>query len=217
MRIGGHNADMSLRDNLGDSYRKEKTESTKGRYSGSKAYNRFFEGYEERLIPGENGKRDRIERIYKGAYYYQSLSDKKWVFLKMLFPVLYFASVGAFIAAALPASPLNTAWYVTILQAVCVLLYFWLFCILCSHVVSDRNMTISKYKRACKPFLKVAKGLLYVLVFTMAFSIINGILIHESLQNTMLVALYYLAAEVFVFIMYWIEKHTVYAIRESKD
>lgn len=207
---------MGLKDNLGESYRKSESGDRKTGYAGSRAYRRFFEGYEEITVPGKNGKGNRIERIYRGLWYREDVTNGGWICRKAGYSISFLASLCLFLFAAVPYSGASPAWYTALFQAVSTALYFWLFCVLCSYVVSPRNMTVSKYKRACRP-LRYAAGstsaaVLLTAVCSVIYSVLHG---NSSNGNPMTAAVLEFSAALLVFLIFLIEKKTAYITVEN--
>ena len=208
---------MNLRNNLGDSYRKGDLDK-KPNNQGSRAYKRFFEGYEEVTIPNRNGRGFRIKRIYRGGYYRQDITTCRWVLLKMIYAFLFILSFCFFANPALRSIPVNSVWYVTISQAVVVALYFWSVTVLCSYIVSGRNMTISKYKRACVPIRYAFKStfiaLLVTTVLTVLFVVVNPA---KDTGRDTINMIQYLISALLIFIIYEVERRINYTVLEETD
>ena len=114
------------------------------KHSGS--YHRFFEGYSEQKVLGENGKRTRILRVYVGDYYKRSCTDPAWIFVKIAYILLFAAAVAAYIfALALPVGS-NRAWYAALPGLCSVVPLMLLFAKLMACTVTKRNMVIYDYK-----------------------------------------------------------------------
>ncbi|MCC8068105.1 MAG: hypothetical protein LIO94_13555 [Clostridiales bacterium] len=203
---------MDYRDGLGESYRKGEVDGKKKEKSGSRAYQKFFEDYEEVLVPKKNGKGSRISRIYRGQYYRQEFSDACWYGMKVAYPLLAVVSCLLFCSAALPAIGANHVWYVNLLQALSIGSYLWLFVVLCHYVAAPRSMTISGWKRACRP-IKNALRLLIVSILLTAVSTVLYYLINQiEYSGTVLNCLVrYLLGAGFCAVIFYIESRTTYS------
>jgi hypothetical protein len=205
---------MNFRNNLGDSYRKGDFDGKQNK-KGSRAYQRFFEGYEEITIPDKNGRGYQIKRIYRGEYYRQDISDSKWIGLKILYFFLFVGSFCFFAKAALLNLPVNSVWYVTMSQAADVAVYFWSFTALCSYIVSERNMTISKYKRACVPIRYALKSSFIVLLVTFFLNILFLVLDRDRQTGGEVInMIQYLISAFLIFVMYELESRIAYVTLE---
>ena len=163
---------MSLREGLSDSARKGELDGKKKQFRGSRAYQKFFEDYEEVTVPKKNGKGSRIRRIYAGEYYRKDCSDSRWIADKIIYLLLAVCSIIFFALAAYPNDPANRAWFVAVGQALTMAVYFRLLIALCSYLVSARNMTVSGWKRACRPLVRTTQLLTVLILLTDVISVI---------------------------------------------
>ena len=159
---------MDFRKGLGESFRKGEVDGKKKKLYGSRAYQKFFEDYEEIRVPKENGRGTRIKRIYTGDYYRKDSTDENWYAMKAVYFLAAVVTAILFVAAAFPGSGANKVWYVTIPQAASVACYFFFFRILCSYIAAPRNMTISEWKRGCRALKKALKVLVGCVLVTAA-------------------------------------------------
>jgi len=205
----------AVRGNLRDSARKGGLGSGEARMKGSRAYQKYFEGYEEMALPKKNGKGTRIVRVYRGDYYLEDVPDSAWRGGKVLYALCYVLSFTAFLAAALPARPGNMTWYAVIPQAVAVLAYFWLLTVVCSRIVSDRRMTISKYKRAVLPLPYACEAVLLMLGLALLMQVLHAAVSAAAgtaagAGETVLTWLLYAAAAGLIAVIFRREKATEY-------
>ena len=169
---------MEFRKGLGESFRKGEVDGKKKKLYGSRAYQKFFEHYEEIRVPKENGRGTRIKRIYTGDYYRKDSSDKNWYVMKVVYLLAAVVTVALFVMASFPGNGANKVWYVTVPQAASVACFFVFFRVLCSYIAAPRNMTISEWKRGCKTLKKVLKILeccvLVTAVGTLGYYLFHG-------------------------------------------
>lgn len=203
------------RTNLRDSYRKGHLDGKQTNH-GSKTYQKFFEGYDEITVPKKDGNGYRIRRLYKGEYYRQDLSAGRWIFLKIIYSLLFLISFGIFTNAALSSTPANSVWYVTIFQSLDVIFYLWSFSVLCSYVVSARNMTISKYKRACVPFKYAFRSTSIALLLTVFLNIIFLFMGAAAGSNAIYLIEYSISA-LLILLVDRIESKISYVVLEEAD
>ena len=201
----------NLREGLGDSVRKESSHNRRGEYTGSRAYHRYFEGYEEHTVMKRNGRGTRIERLYRADYYYQDISDHAWIAHKILYAFLYVLAAALFIGSAAPSDVINKTRYMTFIQAISVMLYIWLFCVLCSYIISDRYMTISKYKRAFRPFKRAVMLTAAAMAAAFAAGIVFVVRHPDDLKTNLIRVFSYALSGVLLGIMYHMEKKISYA------
>ena len=159
---------MDFRKGLGESFRKGEVDGKKKKLYGSRAYQKFFEDYEEIRVPKESGRGTRIKRIYTGDYYRKDSSDKNWYAMKVVYLLAAVVTVALFVMAAFPGGGANKVWYVTVPQAASVACYFIFFRVLCSYIAAPRNMTISEWKRGCRTLKKILKILAGCVLVTAA-------------------------------------------------
>lgn len=188
---------MSLSDGLRDSYRKGGfTKETK--YTGSRAYQKFFEDYEEVYVPKKNGKGMRIERIYRGDWYIADVTDAKWIRNKVVTVLLFMISLVLFAIAAYPSTAANQTVYVTLMQAVSAFMLFLLLVYVCTYAAAGRKMTIYKYKHTSDPLKNASSAACAALLVTALAQIIclfaEGSETGEIRRGVLCTVLYLLAA-----------------------
>ncbi len=202
---------MGLRDGLGDSYRKGEVDGKKTERSGSRAYQKFFEDYEEITIPKKNGKGTAIRRIYRGSYYRLEASDARWYARKVIYPLLAVVSCLFFGAAAFPYSSANRAWYVNVPQAVTMAVYLWLLVVLCFYIAAPRNVTVYGWKRGYLPMKKALKAQAAAILATAAATLLHDLFNAAALtaQTFVYLAEYLLGAGM-IAVIYCLESRAVY-------
>ena len=89
-------------------------------HSPSKAYDNFFENYEE--IRGEDG---RVLRRYIGRYYICTLPTPQLRRQRALYAALWLFSAGLLVFCAVARLAANTVWYVTLPQALSLFSLGW--------------------------------------------------------------------------------------------
>lgn len=114
------------------------------RHSGS--YHRYFEGYSEQKVPGENGHRNRIVRVYVGDYYKRKCSDCAWIAVKAAYALLYLAAVAVYLFAMVLPIGSNHAWYVALPGLLSVVPLILVFAKLTACLVTKRTMMIYDFK-----------------------------------------------------------------------
>ncbi|MDO4331363.1 MAG: hypothetical protein Q4C58_01620 [Eubacteriales bacterium] len=159
----------------------------KKKHLQGKAYRRFFEGYTEFAVPKENGKGDKILRIYTAEYYRCKLGDRQFFLLKLFYVCLYLVMLICFVTAATEPLQSNSVWYVVLPQTCCVFFFGWLFLGLMKYLFAQRNMTVYGYRTSTQNVKRAAMGLGFSLAWL-------------SLTNACFVALhirYILVREIF--------------------
>ena len=114
------------------------------RHSGS--YHRFFEGYSEQRVLGEDGKRAQILRVYVGEYYRRVCSDATWIGIKIAYMALFVLGFATYIYALVLPIGSNQVWYVAVPGLCSVVPLLLLFSKLAACVVAKRTMVIYERK-----------------------------------------------------------------------
>ena len=77
---------------------------------GRDTYHRFFEGYTEEKVPGDDGKL-HTKRVYRDFLYVPRLTRAERAMRLLGYPLLYLAGISLFISGATREAACNTAWY----------------------------------------------------------------------------------------------------------
>lgn len=209
---------MDFRNGLGESFRKGEADGKRRLPYGSRAYQRFFEDYEEIQVPKENGKGTRIKRIYRGMYYRQVGSDGNWYLKKVLYPLLLAGSFVFFVRAALPNNSINHTWYAALIQAVSMLAYFCALAVMGHYIAAPRDMTVAGWKRACRPLKRVLRillvSILAALLITMGYHLCHRL---ETEGAEWYAIWNYLFSALAAGSLYVLEKRTVYTECKAQD
>ena len=204
---------MSLREGLGESARKGGLDGKKKPFAGSRAYQRFFEDYEEVYEPGKGHK---IRRVYVGDYYQREGSALAWGLTKLGHLALFLLSFASFVWAAYPATVLNRCLPVALVQALCLAVYFRLAIALCSYLACPRRMTISSYKRGPRPLPKSSLALSLCLDACLLVSVGAGILLRAG-KEAFLLSLFYLPAAFLALGMKGLEERSGYQVTPARE
>lgn len=203
---------MSKRENLGESIRKERREK-KRRFSYSKAYHRYFEGYSERVVAGSDGKTQRIERVYNGDYYRQDLPRKRAVYLRILYVFLLICAAYLFISGAVQPLAINTNKSTVFPQVLSLGFLFWTVITFFHYLPIGRKMTISEFRRSSRYLLLATLGGAISLglagVASLLFTLINP---SDEIAPILLSSAKFLGAGLLILAMYLIERKVNYMI-----
>ena len=179
---------MSLREDLLKSYKKGGLSNGEIHHP-SRAYERYFEGYQELPQSVPNRRRSKSVRIYVAEYYVQDLSKKKRLQFCILFVALYILTIPPFIISAVRDSAANTAWYVTLPQAVALFSFGWMALSLFHYCTVPQKMTIYQYKRAVTHFHRSLCLTMIALAAGSAAYLIHSIINPSERANALLGAL----------------------------
>lgn len=155
---------MFFRGSTGDSVR-QNGGTEKKKHSPGRAYRRFFEGYTEISVPKENGKGEKILRIYTAEFYRRKLDDRQHILLKLFYAVMYLIALIGFVTAAVEPLESNAVWYVAFPQTCCIFFFGWLFLGLMKYFFAERNMTIYSYRTSTQNVKRAALGLVLSLLW----------------------------------------------------
>ena len=90
----------------------------------STAYHRHFNGYEEKYVLDENGKR-HIQRVYTADIYRLELPKVKAALLCLVRLLLCLAAAALAVYAGIAPEECNHLWYINIFQAISLPLLLW--------------------------------------------------------------------------------------------
>lgn len=111
----------------------------------SRFYHRCFEGYTEKETADETGK-IKINRAYTGDYYYPDMTENDRRKHKIANGFLYLAAVISYVLAGIQRVPLNSVWYIALLQSGVLLSLIWVTWPLYYYISSEKRMTVRIYK-----------------------------------------------------------------------
>lgn len=138
---------LSFRERLGESVKKGGLSHNEIHHP-SRAYERHFEGYIERAqdVPGK--KRARAVRTYVDSFQIEDLSPHRRILLRVLLAALYVVALLLFLYGASRSIVANTVWFVTLPQAVCLLLLGWTALCLYRFCTAPAEMTVRQHRLA---------------------------------------------------------------------
>lgn len=173
-------------------------------------YHQHFEGYEKKQYTDENGL-THSKMVYTREYYIPMISDRMFIFRKILFCFLFVVSIAIFILAALQRSAMNRAVYIAAGQAACVITALVVIAYLCLLISTKKRMEIRYYKGVHKSLTKAALveflSFLATFVCSCVFLIITP---EEANLQTILCAVGYIVAAACNFVIWFVEKRTYY-------
>lgn len=176
----------------------------------SRFYHRCFEGYTEKEMADETGK-IKINRSYTGDYYYPDMTEAERRKHKIANGFLYLAAVISYVLAGIQRVPLNTVWYIALLQTGVLLSLIWVTWPLYYYVTSDKRLTVRTYKDSSLWLKGVSLGsacLLFGIVFLSAASgLITG---QGALGKSISVLAGYLLSGISMLTIYLYERKVSY-------
>lgn len=143
----------------------------------SRFYHRFFEGYTEKEMPDEKGNM-KINRVYTGEYYYPVLTKEEYRAHKALNVTAYLTAVFSYVLSGIQRVPLNTVWYLALLQSGVLVSLIWFLWPLYYSVTQKGKMTVSIYKDASLRLKYVSLGsaclLTGIVLLSCIYIVMNG-------------------------------------------
>lgn len=176
-------------------------------------------GYTQYSVLNGDGEMDHLEYVYTGNHYRQALSGRKRVCVRAAYATLMACTIALFFSSAYIA-PLNTVWYVTIPQAVCLPCFAWLVKnIFCSIWSTARDLEEREYRTVHGGIRKASAGAAIAccaeLIGVAVFVLIHGI---SDEMIEMLCALKYLLCAAMMFAVFHMESAIRYdVIKNNAD
>ena len=137
-------------------------DETRDPFSHSGSYHRHFQGYAEQLVPKENGRGSKVERIYVADYYKYEEIDAAWRWKKLSYSVLFVLTAAASALADSRPAAVNRIPAVGIAQILSYIPLIYLLYKLVLQVSAPRQMTIGERDSSAAGFRKAA--LVYAVV-----------------------------------------------------
>ena len=129
-------------------------DETRDPFSHSGSYHRHFQGYAEQRIPKENGRGNRIERIYVADYYEYGETDTVWRWKKLGCIVLFVLMAAVSVFADSRPAAVNRIPAVGIAQILSYIPLIYLLYKLVLQVSAPRQMTIGERDSSAADFRK---------------------------------------------------------------
>lgn len=122
------------------------------------AYERFFEGYTQRLVVSANG-RERLERVYVGDYYCPALTRRQLFRVKAEYLGAFLCEVLLLVRTGMLPIVMNRTAFVGIFQAACVFFLGYVLLALIRYLPSGDRRTIYEYHTTSGSICRGALGL----------------------------------------------------------
>lgn len=182
-------------------------DETRDPFSHSSSYHRHFQGYAEQRVPRENGKGNRIERIYVADYYEYEETDAVWRWRKLSYIILFILTAAASVLADSRPVAINRLPVVGIVQILSFIPLIYLLYKLILQISAPRQMTIGERDASATGFRKAS--LIYgvaILVVAIAMMMEKWIVFQSiELSDWALIGLK-LFSSVLTFLLYFMEK-----------
>lgn len=162
-----------------------------------KFYHRYFEDYEEMMMPNEKGRGGHIHYTYVGFYYSAGLSLAQKVLRALSYIILYLAAAALVIIAAAQPVAVNSYW-LNGLATGAALIFLLLFLMHLLFCIFEKNrLTVYGYKSGHLKVIKLSLYTAYILVVTAALMAASALAYGSpDLMTELLCAAAYLAAAI---------------------
>ncbi len=194
--------------------REKRKNEAPGRGWHSAAYHRHFEDWAEFERTDEKG-RTRIERVYQGTWYVQSLSRSERVRERLALVLLWAIGLALFAFAALREVRANSTWFLAAAQFVMLGASFWTLTGLFNYLTSGGRMTVGEYKSGTLRFRRGCVAMIGALILCTLLYLLCALLYEGVLQHLLCAALS-LAAALPLLLAQRIDANVPYANEESK-
>lgn len=182
-------------------------DETRDPFSHSSAYHRHFQGYAEQRVPKENGKGNRIERVYVADYYEYEETDTVWRWMKFSYIILFALMAAVSVLADSQPMAVNCLPAVGIVQILSFIPLIYLFYKLILQVFAPRQMTVGERDSSATGFRRAV--LIYgatILAIAIAMPIEKWIVFQTiELSDWALIGIK-LFSGALTFLLYFIEK-----------
>lgn len=173
-------------------------------------YKQHFEGYERQQYIDKDGL-TRFKMVYTREYFIPMISNRIFIFRKILFSFLFAASIVILILEGLQPSVMNSAVYIAAGQAACLIAALVVIAYLSLFIAAKKRMEIRCYRGIHKHLVKAAlvESLLFFATFicSCVFLLITP---EEANLQSILCAAGYITAAACNFVIWFIEKRTFY-------
>ena len=180
------------------------------RFSRESRFNRYFEGYEKRVVMDENGK-EKMKMVYIMDYYRPRLTEKGFTARKIINVVLFLISAAAQIFSGLRSDiPMNMTKYMGFAQCLGILALILVAIYLCSHLSAPYNMEIRSYRNAHDKLVIMSMIGTFILLAIFITAIVTMIVFGSFTVMSFIWAFMYLLAAACIAAIWLLEKRTEY-------
>ena len=144
----------------------------KKEYTGTKAYNRFFEGYTEYVTVDSKGKK-KTRRIYTDDFFSKDISARKKIALKLGYALALVVSVCLMLYAGRQPITRLLPWYAELPQAASVFFIGMMLYVFVYYIPAKDNMTAYVYRKSTGPMRTASLGLAISLCAAALFAAVS--------------------------------------------
>ncbi len=180
------------------------------RFSRESRFNRYFEGYEKRTVIDEKGK-EKTKMVYVLDYYRPRLTEKGFLYRKILYIVLFLISAAAQIFSGLRSDiPMNMTKYMGFAQCLGILALILVAIYLCSHLSAPYNMEVRSHRNAHDKLVIMSMIGMFILLAIFITAIVTMIVFGSFTVMSFIWAFMYLLAAACIAAIWLLEKRTEY-------
>ena len=182
----------------------------------SRAYHRYFEGYEEIVIDDPKDGTPRIQRHYAGDYYKPKLTEKERVIRKVMYCAFFLIAAALFFFAASRDAGFNSVWYVVVPS--CMSFFFFVLhaISLVWNLMAPAKMEIREYRDSHEKFLNTSALTGTSLLLTSLASVVYMVVVSTISYNILTVVMFLLASSA-MFCSYALEKEVRFDVEIQEN
>lgn len=178
----------------------------------SRAYKRFFEGWEEHEVMVAPGKY-RSERVYVADYYTIQGGRPRKCRMAVCYVVLLAGILGCFFFASTQDAVFNRIWYGAVVQALSLASWLWMLASVLSWTAASLKMTLGELRGGPKAILRstfagISANALAAVVSLVQIALTRG----EGAGQQLLFAVIYLSCAAMALLMRALEKSNEYVV-----
>ncbi|MBE6017315.1 MAG: hypothetical protein E7233_06870 [Lachnospiraceae bacterium] len=180
------------------------------RFSRESRFNRYFEGYEQRVVTDANGK-EKMKMVYIMDYYRPRLTEKGFLARKIINIVLFLIAAAAQIYSGLRQDiPMNLVKYMGFAQCLGILAMILVVIYMCSHLSAPYNMEVRAHRNAHEKLSIMAMIGTFILLAIFITAIVTMIILKAVSFTSFVWAFMYLLAAACLAAIWLLEKRTEY-------
>lgn len=180
----------------------------------SRAYKRFFEGWEEHEVMVAPGKY-RSERVYVADYYTIRGGLRRKCGLGACYIVLMAGILMCFIFASTQDAVFNRTWYGAVTQALSLAGWLWMLAAVLSWIIASLKMTLGELRGGPKALLRSTFAGIVVNVLAAAVSLLQiALSAGECVGQQIMFAAVYLGCAAMALLMRALEKSNEYVVTQ---
>lgn len=182
----------------------------------SAAYHRHFEGWAEIERRDEQG-RVRIERVYRGTWYIQSLSRAQRLRERASLVVLVLAALALFVYAALRPVAGNAQWFLALGQFAVIAAALYTLTGLFNYLTCSGKMTVGEYKGGPVRFRRGGVVMIAALLLCVLLYVLCAFLYEAGIGTHLLCAALCLSAALLLALAHRLDANVPYDNEESEE